>query len=82
MECACVIAVHDWVKCAKTAFEEESPKEDTPPVKRHLCVWRYVEPESFRAMQLLVRLKMRRGPWSVSRVGFGLSRRAIINNNK
>lgn len=34
VECACVIAVPDRVKCAKNAIEEESPKEDTQPVKK------------------------------------------------
>lgn len=30
------IAVPDGVKCAKNAFEEESPKEDTQPIKKAL----------------------------------------------
>lgn len=34
VECASVIAVPDRVKCAKNAIEEESPKEDTQPVKK------------------------------------------------
>lgn len=35
-----IIAVPDGVKCAKNAFEEESPKEDTQPVKK---AFRYME---------------------------------------
>lgn len=53
MECACVIAVPDEVKCAKTALEEESPKE------RHVACRKdvYVGGDMLRAMQLLVRLR-------------------------
>lgn len=34
MECTCIIAVPDGVKCAKNAFEEELQKEDMQPIKK------------------------------------------------